>query len=304
MPSAAITRAMANEDKDLLKTILRNLLNLPGDDNSFDEHPAIKALTHHGILGWKEDFIALSENDLMALTIPPPNRDEDERPLGIIWVRKLISLLAFYHSMSRNKRRPANIGNVEKATFDTYRTSLYNPTVPIIPWNVGDPDSTEVQQWKKTVKPSKSDYKEFRDENYWTKSKELFECTLESQGLSHLVDENHEPIDEDLDKHQRDWLYNVFQMKMLAPMAKTIVTKHLQDKNTRLIWKEICTYYNMSMSSEMRVQQMSTYLSSNRLHQSNWCGSQTAYLLHWKEQARQHNEISATAYSDSQLITF
>ncbi len=294
---------MSAEDKGLLKTILRNLLDLPGDDLGYEATRIAKALQYHGIEGWNTDFIGLSEQDLSGLTFL--NNNQEEVSLGVVPIRKLISLLAFFHSTSRTKRRPPNMASVTKDMFDTYRTSLYDPTKPIIPWNVGDPSSSEVQSWKKNVKPSKSDFKEFRDENYWTKTKELFICTLDSQGLSHLIDPNYTPLDGELDKLQREWLYNVFQLKMLAPMAKTIVTNHLQDKDTRVIWREITTHYNTSMSAELRSQTISTYLTSNRLHQSNWRGTQAAYLLHWREQARQHNEISTTGrYSDAQLITF
>ena len=91
---------------------------------------------------------------------------------------------------------------------------------------------------------------------------------------------------------------------MQAPVAKTIVTKHLTDKNTREIWTEICEHYDASMSSKLRAQQLSTYITSTRLHTCGWNGKQTNFIMHWKTVARDYNEISTSPFTEEQLKTF
>jgi hypothetical protein len=170
--------------------------------------------------------------------------------------------------------------------------------------NNNNAGETELATWKKSVRPNKADYKEFCDEALWVRSKEQFTTTLESHSLSHLIDEKHKPTDKDLDAAQRGWLYSVLQTIFKAPMAKTIVTRHLSDKDTRLIWKEICAHYDSSMTSVLRAQLLSSYLTSTRLHTLQWRGTQSNFILHWMEQARIYNKISDTEFTETQLVTF
>jgi hypothetical protein len=122
--------------------------------------------------------------------------------------------------------------------------------------------------------------------------------------LAHLIDDSFVVTDLDLDQAQRGWLYSVMQTAFKAPMAKTIVTKHLVDKDTRDIWKELCEYYDSSMTSVLRSQQISSYLTSTRLHNLQWKGSQTDFILHWVEQSQIYNEVSKHPFQEMQLIVF
>ena len=64
-------------------------------------------------------------------------------------------------------------------------------------------------------------------------------------------------------------------------------------------------YYDSSMTSILRAQLISTYLTSTRFHLLNWKGSQANFILHYAEQARVYNEISSEEpFTDKQLITF
>ena len=83
-------------------------------------------------------------------------------------------------------------------------------------------------------------------------------------------------------------------------MAKTIITKHLAKKDTHKIWKELCKYYDSSMTSVL----ISTYLTLTSLHTLGWRGSQTIFILHYVEQASIYNEISPEECKDPQLVTF
>jgi hypothetical protein len=91
------------------------------------------------------------------------------------------------------------------------------------------------------------DYKPFKDEASWIRFKERF-TTIESHGLGHIIDINHVIDNLDLDKIQRGWLYKILQDTIQAPQGKSIVTKHIDDKDTRKIWEELCEYYDHSMS--------------------------------------------------------
>src|SRR5512145_886156 len=59
------------------------------------------------------------------------------------------------------------------------------------------------------------------------------------------------------------------------------------------------------MTSILRTQLISTYLTSTRFHLLNWKGSQANFILHYAEQACVYNKISSEEpVTDKQLITF
>lgn len=311
--AAATTTTNALDDAQRMKKVLQDILLLPPDDVQYNAHPIVLTFKHHRIEKFNTDFLTLTEGDIKELAYPDPNDNTKMITLGLMNRRLLIILLAFYHNLCANVGGHVNIEKSSRDHFNHFRTSEYDPSEPIRPWKViikktssarTTTGETELATWKKSVRPNKTDYKEFRDESYWTRSKEQFETTLESHNLSHIVDSTYVVVDNELDQAQRGWLYSVMQTTLKAPMAKTIVTKHLADKDTRAIWKEMCEHYDSSMTAILRSQQISSYLTSTRLHTIGWRGTQTNFILNWNEQARVHNEISQEPYSEAQLVTF
>lgn len=314
MPTPAlVTRNALAADENRLKMSLHIFLEVPNpttDTDNYEKHEIVRALTLQGITHFRRDFLTLSENDIRELVAPNPD-DATAAPtvISLINKRRLTILLAFYHHCCAQVQAEVKIENIPKTAFDEFRTTEYDSNSPIRPWKVVTAKTTstsesELNVWKKSVRPNKADYKEFRDESLWIRSKEQFMTTLESHSLAHLIDDTYVVDDPDLDQAQRGWLYSVLQTAFKAPMAKTIVTKHLTDKDTRAVWKEMCEYYDSSMTSVLRSQQISSYLTSTRLHQLQWKGSQTNFILHWVEQARIYNEVSKHPFQEMQLITF
>jgi hypothetical protein len=313
MATGVTTRSASTVDESRLKMSLYTFLDVPHpttDAASYAKHEIVRALTYQGIVHFRRDFLSLSENDIRELVAPDPDRAAAApAPISLINKRRLIILLAFYHHCCAKVSAEVKIENIPRTAFDDFRTMEYDPNSPIRPWKTvtmtsATTSESELSVWKKSVRPNKSDYKEFRDESLWVRSKEQFTTTLESHSLAHLIDDSHVVTDADLDQAQRGWLYSVMQTAFKAPMAKTIVTKHLVDKDTRKIWKELCEYYDGSMTSVLRAQQISSYLTSTRLHNLQWKGSQTNFILHWVEQARIYNEISQHPFQEMQQITF
>jgi len=307
---AVVTRSAVVEDEKRLRSVLTIFLDVPNYDThqtEYNAHEIVLALTAQGITRFNQDFLSLSEADIRDLTYIEGGTLTN---ISLINKRRLTILLAFYHYTCSLAKGQVKLENLPRTEFDKFRTNEYDPNTPIRPWKIllakptDTSGETELSAWKKSVRPNKTDYKEFRDESLWTRAKEQFTTTLESHNLSHLIDENYTVTDVNLDQAQRGWLYSALQTAFKAPMAKTIITKHLADKDTRIIWKELCEYYDSSMTSVLRAQQVSTYLTSTRLHMLGWRGTQTNFILHYVEQARIYNEISPEEFKDSQLITF
>ena len=238
-PPAVATRNALAVDENRLKMSLYTFLDVPHpttDAANYNRHEIVRALTHQGITHFRRDFLMLSEIDIRDL--PVPDADDPTLPhvpISLINKRRLIILLAFYHYCCAQVSAEVKIENIPRTAFDDFRTMEYDSNSPICPWKTVNAKSatsseTELSVWKKSVRPNKADYKEFRDESLWIRSKEQFTTTLESHSLAHLIDDTYVVTDPDLDQAQRGWLYSVMQTAFKAPMAKTIVTKHLTDK--------------------------------------------------------------------------
>ena len=299
----------SNSDPGKLKHVLVVLLGIPEADHTTKPIPV--ALKANGITGFEEHLLLCTVKDLEGLTYPETAgaAPADWIPLPLTHRKLLQAVIAFFHTCSRIKNGRINITDAEfdKDAFDAFRINTFRPELPIVPWHVQketDEDALALIEWNKRVKPNKSDYKEFKDDVFWTKSKESFMDTLESQGLDHLIDETHKPTNKELDVTQMKWLYDVMSSKFLAPAAKAIVIANKKDKDTRKLWKELIEHYGASMSGMLRAQKISGYLTSTRLHEIGWRGLIQNFILHWQEQARIYNEISEEPYTDAQLIQF
>ena len=117
----------------------------------------------------------------------------------------------------------------------------------------------------------------------------------------HLI-EKHVPNDLELDKVQRQWLCKIMQDTFEEPVAKSIVKAHLDDMDTRAMWKEITQCHEYSTTSTISSQKLSSYIASVRLEDGRWRGTQCNFIVHFKEQLRQHNDTSAHPYADGQMV--
>ena len=304
MSAPGVNTRTTNNDVIRLERSLKKFFRI--DDADYASNPVHLALEDAGVTKFEDEFLVMTDAQLDGLEyLDPTTGDRTKLPLG--FRNKLRCLKAFYHMACLTANKSIEISGLDVAMFDQYRTTMYDPEAPIKPWNSMTTDTSgqdAMDRWQRTVKPSKNDYKEFRDETTWIRAKEKFVTTLESQNLQHLVEEHHVVTNGPLDTAQKKWLYKVLQDIMQAPIAKSIVTKHLEHKDTRAIWKEICEHYDKSMSQSLCSQQLSTYLTSTRLHNINWNGKQSNFLMHWKSVARDYNEISPEPFTPAQLTTF
>ena len=224
------------EDREKLEYVLKTFCDIPVSDIA--DSPVGRALAHNGIVGFNRDFLALTESDINGLNDPGDNATNAIPGLiSPLIRRKLVMSLAFYHYASKLLKGPVNIKKMERFGFDNFRASVYNPNVDIKAWNYKEPidvaHSTKTF-WMKNTKPTRTDFKEFKDEAFWQRAKERIITTLQASGLEHIIDPTHKPLDPDLDDLQQRWFFKILQDSMTAPTAKTIVTNHLVDKNCRI----------------------------------------------------------------------
>ena len=154
-------------DGQLLRTVIQTWLGIK--DSDYGNHDITNALTHAGIIHFMEHFTMLTKEDIDSLMIPATTRNSPAHPLSIINKSLLKAMLSFYHTLSREKGEPYNVTRVKKEAFHLFRITEYDPSATIVPWFVKkkkteDPD---VANWKRTVRPAKTDFKDLKDDAHW-----------------------------------------------------------------------------------------------------------------------------------------
>jgi hypothetical protein len=164
--------------------------------------------------------------------------------------------------------RRSFITYVAKGT-DEFRTSRDPPTIYIVrkpmtllprsPWSSKQTYlRSEVSSWKRNIKISPMDYKPFKDEASWIRFKNAFlpPLNLTDSDIS-LTLTTSSTISISI-RSNADGFTNPSRHYSSAS-RKSIVTKHIDDKNTRKIWEELCEYYDHSMSAHIQSGKISTY---------------------------------------------
>ena len=299
-PTAGTSDRLTNQAK------LLQLLSLAGFDRLHEARIALVADGCQTI----NDFLLYDDASLERLTVPLDNKG-NYKHLGRVHINWLKILYVYYNYHCRIVKTWIDIGPHTRAQVDAFRTSTdYDPTKPLRPWWTPVPEEEmtkndkELASWNRSVKPSKSDYLEFRDETQWLNYKEITVITVNSQGLSHVLDESFVPTNLALYERQSNWLFSVFMTKFKTPFSKSLIKKYQTSQNTKALWKELSEHMDESFTGEITVQKLSTFLTSFRLSTAQWKGTQESFILNFAEKARQYNELATDQYTNKQLVTF
>ena len=151
-------------DDKLLKHEIQTWLGIK--DTNYATHDITNALTHAGIVRFVDHFTMLREKDIDELVVPATTRNTSHQPLSLVNKTLLKVMLRFYHSYSRKEGSPPDVLRANKSTFNAFRVTEYNPDKPFVRWFeiVKETEDPDLANWKKSTKPTRSDYKEFRDE--------------------------------------------------------------------------------------------------------------------------------------------
>jgi hypothetical protein len=284
-----------------LKYALVHLVGI--NESKYDSDPVVIAFNYFGIHQFKNDFLGLSKEDIENLTT------NGVEPVPLLSRRRLQALLALYHHACTQVNSEVSILRITRDVFEFFRTATFDPSAPIVTWTnavANSPDEKEKQliEWRKIIKPSKADYKDFRDDATWNSWKEFTTNTMQGHGLCHLIDPTYVPKNPDLHTQQSYWMYNVLEDKVKTSIGRTIIKQHMSSKNVLNIWMALCGHYDQSIAAELKAQSLSTYITSTRLATSSWRGTYSAFLSHFLEQLRLYDEVAREPYTEQQKIQF
>jgi len=205
---------------------------------------------------------------------------------------QLHALLSCCHELSHKKNGGVGIDLRTLAEHKVCQTHSCDPAQTIVPWWKMTIESEGLANWNKSIKPNQHDFKPFREMNEWVECKESFMITLEAQNLTHLVEKNQVIHDADLDEALRKFMCKAMKDDFLHPKAKTLVKKHANGKDTRLIREEACQFYDGSITTSIDVDVILVHLADVRFRKANWNRRQGESVNRCKTQKNKFNKIA------------
>ena len=276
----------------------------------FDQAPnsiIAQALTHDGVTSILDVF-SLHTEDIDNLVYPiaqPPDSDGNAQPAAMRPVpRPLRALLhAFqgyvvHQSQLGNSINVGNITNMDPDDFTAYRASPHflafnNNTHPTPP-----PPSrtyrTPAEEFRRGIKRDKNNFPTFKDDKQWIRFNRDLRAEARAQALEDILDPTFVPIGpnaKDLFNEQQKFMYSVFLTTLLTDTGKDLVRQHEPNHDAQKIYHELCDAYTKSTKASNAASKLLSHCSTAQLGVTPWSGTHEAFILHWQESMRQHNEL-------------
>jgi len=278
-----------------------------------------RALLRKGVNTF-EKLLDLTDEDILSLVAPaqapvgagPTSvelhefRDEIDIPTHA--KRQLIAVKHFFHDICYNAKKQVEMSTIPKARFGIWRASECAHGSALIPYSKRIKDEKEKRLekaksiWDKSIRISKSEYPQLKDSRACTTFSERFLTTAQSHNLAHVIDSSYipDPGTEDVYESQKKWMFSVLEDAFQTHATRRIAKAHQDSKDVPKIWDEIEELMKKSMVSLLSEQDILTFLNSDKMHTTQFKGTQQGYLAHWLEQFRQLQVRTGTTHNEHQ----
>ena len=321
-----------NEEWDaysLFEALTTFIAMIPRNGN-YPHHEVVRALEYEGIRGWENGFLLLTKSEIESLTVPatyvrlPPGDpdvardgilrnmygtkvvDQEARSLPAPYKTQLKTLLAYYHFQSRKAGKSADIMGCPIDEWNEFRLS-YDADSPISNFRKPDKATTDALiTWRKAVQPSRSDIEELKKDFYWPIWRDRFLKYLKSCGLLHLLQKGYTPTNAELHAMQLAWLMVTFDKKVLIAILRTIIIELRDSDDCPELWERMNTTMDGTMSTEICLSSLATFITSTRLAQANWRSTQQRWISEYYTQVKFYQKIAGAdrQFHPMHLVSF
>ena len=157
------------------------------------------------------------------------------------------------------------------------------------------PAAIELMGFKKGIKREIAAYPSFKDERYFDGFKRSLFIVAKTHERNEVLDPNHTPgsvpEEQELFEAKQTFMFSVFNANLQTDMGKTIVRRHLANTDTQAVWKELSEHMRTSSKGASEKRRLTQYVT-NTVLDDNFKGTTEQFVLHFKEQFRQLEEIS------------
>ena len=217
-----------------------------------------------------------------AITVCFPSRDTTQ-PNSLVSlkpnsIRHLIMLRKYIHHLVQDSHlsvssdatdhalEPDNFLHTTFHQFMSWKLNEITTSSPSPPPSVTASDpraapstptcSTQLLNFKRGIKRDISAYPTLKDEKYYESFKRSVLVTARAHDCEDILQPTFRPGGDanslELFRLKNDFMYSVFNKCLLSDMGKTIVRKHLDNKNVQRVWEEFATHMTTSSKGKAK----------------------------------------------------
>ena len=245
-------------------------------------------------------WLWLTKDEIAKLEYKPDATKQKVVPLARGYHTHITRFQAMYNDLRTN---PAwtdmdifNITPEEYMKFSRkYMAGMVssNPLSP--PPDPGNNYNDPVAMFTKSIKREPKDFPNLKTLAGWDTFKRAVHATAIVQSIAEVLDSTHVPSsgEQDLFNLKNSYWYKVLIDIIQESSLRAIVNAGpVGDGQT--VWKNIVTEAEKSTTARISSQTLTAYLTTSKIRDGTWKGTDTGYLNHWNEQMRKLVEYSPT----------
>ena len=150
------------------------------------------------------------------------------------------------------------------------------------------------EDFKKSNKRSKTDYKPFKEDKEWDSWHRSTLATARFHGCEDVLDPKYKPKtaeEKDLFDEKQKFLYSVFEEYLLTDMGKRCVRQYSKTYDAQAVYRDLEKHAKKSTQACLTSSELLTFLTTYTLHNSDWRGTSHSFILNWCDKLRKYEAL-------------
>jgi hypothetical protein len=286
--------------KEAVKYVIAMVL----DFNPVDDCPLWLALIHdvtdESRVNLYNQWLWLTPDDILALEYHPNPSKQRIVPLSWGYHTHVTRFKAMYSELQCTPGWTDL--DIFKITYDKYMAFsrrymagqvASNPLSPAPNAYVSSTDS--VALFTKSIKREPKDFPVIKSLNQWDSVKRAVTATATVQSIAEVLNHTYIPSTEDkplFDLKNSYWYKVLVDIIQESSLWAIVNAGPVGDGQT--VWTNIVTEAEKSTTACISSQSLTAYLTTSKIRDGSWRGTDTVYLNHWNKQMRKLVEYSPT----------
>jgi hypothetical protein len=151
--------------------------------------------------------------------------------------------------------------------------------------NLYDSSTDPVSLFTKSIKREPKDFPVIKSLNQWDSVKRAVTATATVQSIAKVLNHTYVPSagDKPLVNLKKSYWYKVL-VDIIQESSLHAIVNAGPVGDAQTVWTNIFTEAEKSTTARISLQSLTAYLTTSKIRDGSWRGTDTAYLNHWNEQ--------------------
>jgi hypothetical protein len=289
-------------DETALEHMLGVLLEQPTVSTTETKVPSFRACFIEAGVTCASDFISISPATYKGVNFSTTKNGTDkDTVLNVIQIKKLGSLALWFHQTTAP---PAT--KWFELTEDEFRSWRTQPDTTLqVTTSATVPAPTTVSaitDFRKGVKRSISDYKQFKEDRYFNSWQHHLQTTAQSHNVDNVINLSYVPSTPDeasLLEEQKKFVFSVLEQTVLTPDGILIIRVHSETGDASAVYSDLVDRYGKSTAAQLAASELEAELAGFCID-SSWTKTNLAFLIAWTTKTLDLDNVLEQPITESQ----